>query len=276
MSTSNTPRPTKAERREAAREQARLLREAQARRERRNRLLLIGGLVAGVALIVVAVFAIIGAGSVSSLEDVDRPAGSDLSGGIVTGAEGVGSENAGAPEVRVYSDFMCPFCANFEELNGPMLDEIATAGEATVIYHPVAFLDRFSQGTEYSTRAAQAVAVVADAAPEQFVAFQAALFAGQPAENTPGLSDDEIGQIALQAGVPQEVVDTLADGRFTEWVGAATNQASLDLERAATPTVLIDGQAWEGDWRSTDALRAAIVGEGVGAEPSEVATTPAA
>lgn len=291
MPPSNLPRQTKAERREAAREQARLLREAQAKRERRKRLLIVGGLVAAVAIIAVAVFSIIGQGRTADLENVARPAGSDLSGGIVTGAGGVGAENAGTSTVRIYSDFMCPFCGDFEAVNGEMLAEVAAAGEATVIYHPVAFLDRFSQGTNYSTRSAQAVAVVADAAPEQYVAFQQALFANQPAENTAGLSNDEIAQIALDVGVPQEVVDTLAAGRFTDWVAAATAQAVEDLERPATPTVLIDGVTWSGDWRSTETLRAAIVGEDAAAPtedatpaeegspaeetPSEEATTPA-
>ncbi|HWS58252.1 MAG TPA: thioredoxin domain-containing protein, partial [Actinotalea sp.] len=160
--------------------------------------------------------------------------------------------------------------------NGAMLDELAAAGEATIVYHQVAFLDRFSNGTNYSTRAAQASAVVADAAPEQFTAFTAALFAGQPAENTDGLSDDEIAAIAVSVGVPQAVADTFVDGTFTDWVEAATNQATEDLERPATPTILINGEVWEGDWRDTEALRAAIVGEDAATAPADTATSPAA
>lgn len=272
MSPSDTPRQTKAERRDAAREEARRLKEEQARRERRNRLLLVSGLVALVALVVVAVVAIIGSGGTKSLADVESPAGSDASGGIVTGADGVGSTNDGAPTVQVYSDFLCPFCALFEGVNGPVLAAAAADGRATVIYHPVAFLDRLSEGTAYSTRAAQAAAVVADAAPEQFVAFQEALFANQPEENTPGLTDEQIAQIAVDAGVPQDVADTFVDGRFTDWVTAATAQASADLDRPATPTVLIDGEVWAGDWQDPAALEDAIGGVSA---PTDVATTPA-
>lgn len=273
MPTSNTPRPTKAERREAAREEARRLREEQAKREKRNRIILIGTLVGVLALIVVAAVVIIGQSQKSALEDVASPAGANASGGIVVGAGGVGSANDGAPTVQVYSDFMCPFCGQFELTNGAMLEELAADGEATVAYHPVAFLDRFSNGTNYSTRAAQAVAVVADQAPEQFTAFYRALFESQPAENTEGLSDDEIAAIAVASGVPQEVADTFVDGTFTAWVEAASNQATQDLEQPATPTIIIDGEVYRDDWRDTEALRVAIVGEDAAtAEPTDAAT----
>jgi protein-disulfide isomerase len=276
MTTSNTPRPTKAERRESAREQARLLREAQEKRERRNRLLLIGGLVVAVALIAVAVFSIIGAGQTKDLADVAAPANTDGKGGVIVGADGVGTATEGAPVVDVYADFMCPVCSQFEEINGPMLEELRQSGQATLQMHPVAILDRFSEGTAYSTRSAQAAAVVADAAPEQFLAFWQALFDNQPAENTPGLSDEEIAGIAVDAGVPQAVADTFTEGRFTDWVTAATELAATEHQPFGTPTVIVDGTKFEGDWSNPENLRAAIVGDAApSAEPSELATTPA-
>jgi protein-disulfide isomerase len=260
MPTSNIPRPTKAERREAARAEARALREAQARREKRNRLILVGSLVAVIALIAVAVAVIIGQGSRSALDGVAAPAGANDAGGIVVGAEGVGAASEGAPEVAVYSDFMCPFCGQFELTNGPMLEELRTGGEATVVYHPVAFLDRFSNGTNFSTRAAEATAVVADAAPEQFTAFYAALFENQPAENTDGLSDEQMAEIAVGVGVPEDIAATFSGDRFDAWVTAASDQATRDLPRPATPTILIDGTVFEGDWTDPENLRAEITG----------------
>lgn len=262
MSPSNQPRPqTKSERRAAAREQARALREAQERRERRNRLLLVGAIVGIVAIVVVAVVVILGQSGRSALADVDSPAGSTEAGGIRVGAEGVGATNEGAPVVQVYSDFMCPFCGMFEQINAPVLEELSEAGLATVDYHPVAFLDDRSLGTEYSTRAAQAAAVVADGAPEQFSAFWFALFAVMPEQNTPGLSDEEIAQVAREAGVPEDVIEAIGDDQFRPWVRAATEQATRDLPRPATPSVLIDGEPWQGDWQDPANLRAAVVGD---------------
>lgn len=260
MATSNTPRPTKAERRQAAREEARALREAQARRDRRNRIILVSSLVAVIAVLAVAVTVIVGQGNRSALEDVAAPAGANDSGGIVVGAGGVGSATEGAPEVAVYSDFMCPFCGQFELTNGPMLEEMRVAGEVTLQYHMVAYLDRFSNGTEYSTRSAEAAAVVADEAPEQFLDFYTALYVNQPAENTPGLSDAEMADIAVGVGVPEDVAAGFADDRFDSWVAAATDQATQDLPRPATPTIVVDGTPFEGDWTDPENLRAAITG----------------
>ncbi len=273
MSSTSDPRPTKAERRDAARQQARALREAQVKREKRNKMILIVSIIVVVTIIGVSVAFILGQAGRSGVAGADAPAGADASGGIVVGAGGVGEPTPGAPEVRVYSDFMCPFCGLFETTNGAMLEELRLAGEATVVYHPVAFLDRFSNGTKYSTRSAQAAAVVADSAPEHFTEFWLALFANQPAEDTPGLSDDEISALAVGVGVPQEVADTFVDGRFDGWVESATNQATEDLPRPATPTILINGTLFGGDWQKTETLRQAILDAG----PAPVPTaTPAA
>ena len=48
---SNQPRPTRNERREAAREKARVLREEQKKRERRNKVLIQGGIIVAVLAI---------------------------------------------------------------------------------------------------------------------------------------------------------------------------------------------------------------------------------
>lgn len=258
MASSSTSRAD----RKAAGERARAAREEQARRERRTRLTFVGVAVALVAVVAVTVAVIMGQASRSLLDGVDGPAAADDSGGIVVGQDGVGAPTDGAPTVAVYADFMCPFCGQFESANGPVLDELRRAGEATVVYHPVAYLDGLSQGTMYSTRSAQAAAVVAQDSPEHFVPFWEELFANQPAENTPGLSDGEIAELARGVGVPQEVVDTFTDGRFTEWVKAASDQATRDLPRPATPTILIEGDVWSGDWRDPDTLRSAVLGLG--------------
>ena len=249
-------------RRDSARERARKLREAQARRERRTRIVIVGAVVALVALVAVFIAVVAGQAGRSSLDDVASPLGANDAGGIVVGVDGVGTPTPDAPSVAVYSDFLCPFCAMFEEVNGGMLEELRASGEVTIVYHPVAFLDSLSNGTEFSTRAAEAAAVVADGAPEQFVDFWAALFANQPEEDTPGLSDEEIAAIALDVGVPQDVVETFGQEQFAEWVAAASEQAVRDLPRPATPTVLVDGTVFEGDWTDPDLLRSAIVDAG--------------
>lgn len=201
-----------------------------------------------------------------------RPAGSTANGGIVVGRDGVAGAEVpdDAVVVAVYLDFMCPYCAAFEQVNGEMLADLRADGTAVVEYHLVSILDRFSNGTAYSTRAATAAALVADQAPELFDLFTTALFVVQPAENTEGLSDSQIADVARRVGVPDAVADAIESGEyvrgadsFARWVGEATAVASYGSERFGTPTIIIDGEVLDPrvhDWTVPGQLELAITG----------------
>ena len=244
---------SKTERREAARKEAERLQKIQQAKEKRSRRILIMVVAAVLALIIAAVVVIAIQANRTLLSDFEgaTPAGSDLHGGIPIGAEGAGSTNEDAPELDVYVDFMCPHCGTFEQINGEDLTQAAVDGEVTVNYHPVSFL------SEYSARAANAFAEVANSAPENAMDFMTAMFANQPAEGGEGLSDEEIAEIAVESGVPQEVADTLADGTYAEWVEVATEQAKRD-GASSTPTVRLDGDDWGGNWNNPGELLAAV------------------
>ncbi|MFC8799114.1 DsbA family protein [Promicromonospora sp. NPDC057138] len=271
---------TKAQRRDAARAEALALQKKQQAREKRSRLIVLSALGLGVIILIVAVVMIFMEGQKTAMEKVDNfPAGVVEETGIPVGADGVaGTENEGAKTLDVYVDFMCPICGQFEQLNGASITEMREAGDVTLVVHPISILDRMSDGTEYSTRAASAAAWVADQAPKQFSAFHDAMFASQPEEQTPGLSDEQIAQIAEQAGVPADVAAGITDGdaraTFGEWVEASTEVATSDPDLAnpqtgqfGTPTVLIDGERFDG-WQATGALTQAITGKAPSAEPS--------
>ena len=250
---SNTPRAQKAHQRDAARQKALQLRAQQEKAVKRNRIIAISGLVAAMAVLVVVVITILGQSKPVTpaldakhpLAGVTAPTSALANGGLPVGTDGtVGSTSpSGAADVAVYYDYQCPFCANFEKANGATLDKMMAAGEITVEYHPISILDRLTQGSQYSTRSAQAVAYVADADPAHFVAFHEALFANQPAENTAGPTDPQIAALAVSVGVPQAVADQIAanGGKFTTWVAAATAQGALDGV-SGTPTVFINGK----------------------------------
>ncbi|RYV51241.1 DsbA family protein [Pengzhenrongella frigida] len=250
---SNTPRESKAQQRDASRQKALDMRAAQQKKAKRSRLLAISGLVAAVAVLAIVVAMILSQAKPTAsdldeenpLQGITAPAGALDNGAIPVGADGTAGSTSGAdaPTVAVYFDYLCPYCARFEDANAATLDKMASAGEITVAYHPISILDRLSSGTEYSTRAAQAVAFVADADPEHFVALHEALFANQPAENTAGLSDEEIAALAVEVGVPQDIADQIvADGgAFTTWVAAATAQGQIDGV-SGTPTIMINGE----------------------------------
>ncbi|NTV39653.1 MAG: thioredoxin domain-containing protein, partial [Demequinaceae bacterium] len=170
------------------------------------------------------------------------PAVATENGGFGIGASGVVGEDLDASHVRldIYFDFMCPICGQFEQYRGAEIDALRTAGTADVYYHPISILDRASQGTAYSTRAASASALIAQEAPDKFMAFTKAMFVNQPAENTTGLTEAQIQAIATAAGVPADVVAKIPDLAYTSWVRSATEKASVDGV-AGTPTVAING-----------------------------------
>jgi protein-disulfide isomerase len=142
--------------------------------------------------------------------------------------------------VTIYEDFQCPVCKNFESTFGDALDALRTSGAAAIDYHPIAILDRMSS-TDYSTRAANASACVADSSTETWLDFHSAAYTQQPAEGGQGLSDDQLSAIAVQAGASESVGDCISGGRYTDWV-ASTTQSVLDSGVNATPTVLLNGE----------------------------------
>lgn len=157
-----------------------------------------------------------------------------------TGAIAIGS---GAKSVDTYVDFMCPVCNSFEQAYGPTLQQLADDGTITLNIHPIAILDRLSQGTQYSTRAANAAYCVAVDDPANVSAYVKALYAQQPKENTAGLDDATLASIATSAGASDAVASCISDGTYTRFVTAMTAKTPLQANATsiATPTIAVNG-----------------------------------
>ncbi len=151
-----------------------------------------------------------------------------------TGAIGFGE---GETTVSVFVDFICPACGSFEDRYGADLQAAAANDELRLEYHPIAILDYASQGTDYSSRAAGAMYCVAESAPEAALDFLNTLFANQPAEGSPGLSNDELAAYAEQVGAGA-AVSCIQDGTYKRY---GREQAAAH-QITGTPTVEIDGE----------------------------------
>lgn len=239
-------------------EQMRAERAAQAARQKRNQRIL--AVVSGVVilgLLAAIVFAVVNAAGGDGKDDGGNLAKKEavVPEAVVDGAIPVGDADAPVT-VDLYFDYMCPACGAFEEGNGDDLTRLIDEGTARVDLRVMNFLDQLSEGTEYSTRAGNALATVAVEAPDSVWEFHDALYANQPAEGTEGLSDDELAEIATEVGVPADVADTFADGTYAGWVTQSNAEAGEDgISR--TPTVMIDGETFE-EWSEPGALAAAI------------------
>lgn len=161
---------------------------------------------------------------------------------------------SGPKTVDLFVDFMCPYCQLFEQTSGTALFEDAAAGRTTLRVHPLAMLNRLSQGTDYSTRAAALFTAVSAEQPEASQAFLQALYAAQPEENSPGLSDDELRAIAESAGVA-EAASSVSVAPYSTWVDEHTETALTGPLVATTeipaiehvPTVVVNGAVFTGN-----------------------------
>ena len=147
----------------------------------------------------------------------------------------------GEVKVDVYFDYLCPECRRIEKEIAPELKSLQDDGKVTLVYHPVTFLDDYSEPSGYSTRAAEAAACAADAGA--FDAYTAALLERQPAEHGPGLSDAELVDLGRSVGVSDEgFADCVSSGRFSQWVKYVSD-AAADDNVSMTPTVEVDGHS---------------------------------
>jgi protein-disulfide isomerase len=158
----------------------------------------------------------------------------------------------GPVRVDAFVDFLCPFCRRFELSAAPVLSGLVAEHLASVVYHPMNFLDDASS-TKYSTRAAAASGCAADQG--RFVQYAHALFVSQPPEGGPGLSDAELAQIGRGVGATEATFAAcLGDAPYLDWPAYVTARATA-AGVASTPTVLVAGAVVAPDPR---AIRRAV------------------
>jgi protein-disulfide isomerase len=258
-------RLTKDQRREQAREIARLEREQRQKSQRRNSILIR----TGATVAIVGVLAAVGWG----IWIGTRPAGPGPANMASDGILFRGTDSAVAPvetaglaaddtptatdpseydvpvHIVTYIDFGCPFCKLFETANSAQIRDLIEQGYATYEVHPINLLKDAFQGDRYSARSANAGACVAAYQPESFLDVSDAFFAQQPAETGPGLTNAEILTLLDGAGVSSpEITECVNNESFKGWVGASTARAlagplpNTDEEKVGgTPFVLVNG-----------------------------------
>ena len=205
---------------------------------------LIGGVIAAVAIIGVVLAVILGSGGSS---------GSPAKGGsaaLPTGATGTGggivanasTAKAGAPTLDLYEDFQCPVCGQLEKVFGKQITSMAQAGDVKLVVHMMSFLDA-KLGNDSSVRAAAAAACAADQG--KFLDYHGVVYANQPAQEGGGYTDAALMGFASKAG--------LSGSALTSWTKCFDAKTHLgyarDVETAAekagvfsTPTLKLNGK----------------------------------
>ncbi|MGV3711825.1 DsbA family protein [Pseudolysinimonas sp.] len=301
-------RLTKDQKREQAREYARIERDKRLKRETRNKILVRVGATVGV----LALLAAIGGGVwLATRPEGPGPANMLSGGALFTGGDGEFqiTETAGMPagtdavpnpdsaypapvRISTYIDFTCEFCKEFEvgngsttTGNGAYLKELVASGQATLEVFPVAILG------DYSVLAANAASCVAAYQPESFFDMLDVMYRQQPDVENGGApySKSEILDLWRSVGIEPsgEVSACVNDERYSKWVEARTLAVTSDPELAnpstggfGTPTIVVNGERYNapaGQLGDPAALGAFIEtvstsGSGSGSTPSPTPT----
>lgn len=234
------------------------MREEQARADRRKermmRFGIIGAVIAAIVLVVIAVQVSGGGDDASNAE----PTNVSDAGGVV-----MAESSADAPvTMDIWLDFLCPHCATFENTNGAAVEEIAAAGDATVVYHPVSFT-----GGVASNRATNAW-VCADEQGRGTDFMNAAFASSQRWENPALITLGE--SIGLDNS---EFRDCVNSGQYTDWA-TEQNNAARDAGITGTPTVKIDGTDVPAEQWTPEGLQSAVDTASGGAEETAPETEP--
>jgi len=243
---------TKAQRREAARLEAQRIAAENAAKDARSKRIIWTALGALIAALIAAVLFVarpweqptfdaapdFQAVPLSELTSV--PANTMEDGGfIITPTGGTTSVlNPDLPTLGIYFDYHCSWCYQFERINLQNVRDIAASGEANVVLHPVAILNRATPRTHFSSRSVAAAGWIAQYAPEHFLDFHEIMFDNQPQEQGGDMTNAEIAELAQRVGVPADVAAGIADGTaaqtFGQWAVSLT-QATLDSPHVRNP-----------------------------------------
>jgi protein-disulfide isomerase len=141
----------------------------------------------------------------SATDQKGTPSGHTPEGGVLVG------DAAASKGMVLFEDPQCPYCREFEEVNGPFITAAVDAGELVVEYRMRCFL-----GPE-SVRADNALALAAEAG--LFDELRRALFAAQPPEGTGGFTTEDLLGLGAQVGLTGSDFTTgLRDARYEQWV----------------------------------------------------------
>lgn len=127
--------------------------------------------------------------------------------------------------IEIFTEPQCTHCADLQADFGDQIAYYIGVGTLKVTYRPLTFLDEESGG--HSARVSNALFLAAEGSDGQkatgteFQRFVEELWANQD-PGGPGPSDDEMADMAKQAGMPEKIASKIADG------GSAVNVTDMD------------------------------------------------
>jgi protein-disulfide isomerase len=165
-------------------------------------------------------------------ESIPSPSSHTPEGGVL-----LGSDHAHKRMV-LFEDPQCPYCRQFEEVCGAVLENVRDGGTLTVEYRMRCFL-----GPE-SVRAENALALAAE--ESWFDELRKALFSAQPAEGSGGFTTADLLALGRQVGLASpHYTEGVKESRYQGWV-LQREQMFQAQDSQGTPAAWLDGRPVDG------------------------------
>ena len=163
--------------------------------------------------------------------------------GLITVTEG--SILVGDPEadnvVRIYDDFLCPYCRDLVVESSDTIEELASSGDVAFEFIAVDYLGVRSTN-HYSARAANASTLVADRYPDAWLSVKTALYASQPSRYDEVTTEDLVSLIENEGvSLTEQDVADLENLSYLSWVYDATAKAA-EAQVSGIPAVVVNGE----------------------------------
>ena len=171
----------------------------------------------------------------AAVEHPDSVAAPDLSSEETRDPDDLVAEGpVDAPVVLVmFTDFQCPYCAQWSEETLPVMREYVDRGELRIEWRDVNVYG------DDSERAAKAV--VAASMQDQLEAYHDALFEGGEIRSTGELSEEALIETAAELGLDTEQFEQDMNSPEVQDVVDANAQQGIDIGAMSTPAFIIGG-----------------------------------
>jgi protein-disulfide isomerase len=208
-------------------------RERMQRQQQRQRLITIGLIVLGAALVVFAVIwqPLSTVGEIATVAPVELPNPDGLS---------LGDPNAPVT-IDVFEDFQCPACKSFTENIEPLIiQNLVSTGQARYVYHNYPFLDGDGAGSiGESDQAANASMCASE--QDKFWEMHSALYANWNGENQGAFNNRRLQAIAESVGLDMDSFNSCFNSNKYEAEIQADFDLGQDMGVSGTPSVFVNG-----------------------------------
>ena len=209
-------------------------REKMQRQQQRQRLITIGLITLGAALVVLAVVIpqLLPVGEIVTVTPAALPEADGLS---------LGDPNAPVT-IDVFEDFQCPACQRFTENTEPLIiQNLVASGQARYVFHNYPFLDGNGAGSSgESDQAANAVMCANE--QDKFWEMHSILYANWNGENQGAFSNRRLQAMAESLGLDMDAFNSCFSANKYEAEIQADFNLGGQMGVSGTPTVFVNGQ----------------------------------